>query len=269
MTVVQRSIKTENEQQFKEALNFTSRWGFLSKEIYFKFFCDRNRSKQFRHWQAITKTGYLVKSKVNDNICYLTLKGRRHLNQQSQTSRFHLYIQHDSLVAHFILNLQKQKKIMRYWIESELKSDQIAAYSVLGAERVDRFPDAVIDVIVDGQVQRYALEIERKVKSRFRYNKMVMHYSYYKKLKGVLFGCDRLSTNKAIQRAFFDSHLATTDFKIGTYLCSDFEKDSLNCLVVTQRNTENLEAFLFGKATNELAQNEELKWDCSPTLKVS
>ncbi len=238
------SIKTENQAQLLQAMQFTARWGFLSKEIYFKHFCHRHLSKQYRQWKMITKSGFFVRSKVNKNICYLTAKGRKVLKVDGQPARFHLYIEHDTLVAELVLTLQREKKIMRYWIESELKSDLMTAYSVLGGERIDRFPDAVIDVMVGGRVERYAIEIERKVKSNFRYNKMVMSYSNYEKLKGVLFGCNTSSTVKTIQKSFFDSQLAKTDFKIGTYLCDDFKSKGLSSAVETRNNSTKLDQFL-------------------------
>ena len=238
------SIKSENQAQLLQAMQFAARWGFLNKEIYFKHFCHRHLSKQYRQWNMITQSGLFVRSKVNRNVCYLTAKGRKALKADSLPARFHLYIEHDTLVADLILTLQREKKIMRYWIESELKSDLMTAYSVLGGERIDRFPDAVIDVIADGRVERYAIEIERIVKSNFRYNKMAIDYSNYEKLKGVLFGCYAQSTVKTIQKSFFDSQLAKTDFKIGTYLCDDFKSKGLSSAVETQTNSTTLNQFL-------------------------
>lgn len=242
-----------------QAIHFASRWGFLSRDIYFRHFCKKRRSTQYVYWKNITSSGYFVRSKVNDRICYITPKAKNILMQESREARFHIYIEHDSLVADLILNLEQEKKLMLYWTESELKTDLMTAYSILGAERVDRFPDAVIDVIVNGKVERFAVEIERKVKSGFRYNKMVMSYSYYKNLRGVLFGCNTFSTIKAIQKSFFESQLATTEFKIGTYLYDDFEFDSLQCPVQTQQGEYTLNHFLGFKSEHQLGQPSNKK----------
>ena len=237
-------MKSLESKTLMDAIQFASRWGFLSRDIYFKYFCDKRRAMQYIYWKNITSSGYFVRSKVNDQVCYLTTKGKKLLSEESNSARFHVYIEHDTLVADLILMLQIQKKIVRYWTEAELKKSQLTAYSVLGGERVDRYPDAVIDVNANGQIERYAIEIERKVKSRFRYNKMVLNYSYYKKLKGVLFGCDRLSTAKAIQNSFFDSQLAKSEFKIGTYHYSEFEEQGLHCKVQSQIGFEPIKRFL-------------------------
>ena len=217
-------MRQMNEQIAKQAQGFAARWGFLTRDLFFDFFCKRSRAQQFRYWNDLVDKGLFVQSKVNPEVYFLSYRSRADYREMARPSRFHIYVDHDAIVARVFLTLEDCGIISRYWLEDELMRNPIDAYSVLGASKVYRVPDMVFDLKTTSGTIRCALEIEKTVKSQSRYEKMALAYLDYRGLNLLLFGCANPATEAAVKRAFSGKALVEKNVVPGLFLYPDFGK---------------------------------------------
>lgn len=223
-------MRTLDESIIKQAQEFTARWGFLTRDLFFKFFCAKQRSQKFEYWNRLTGTGLFVKSKSNSEVLFLSRKSRHYFAGESRPSRFHVFIDHDAIVADVLLTLERLDLIREYWLEDELMRDAPLAYRVLGADKVYRIPDLVFDLKASNDQVRCVLEIEKTLKTSARYQKMSLAFGEYGHINLVLFGCESTYTESVIKRAFSAS-LGSQKVVPGTFLYEDFLNSALSAKV--------------------------------------
>jgi hypothetical protein len=220
-------MRAMNEQTAKQAQEFAARWGFLTRDLFFDFFCQKSRAQQFRYWNDLLSKGLFVKSKVNPDVFFLSYKSRSDYRGMARPSRFHLYVDHDAIVARVLLTLGSYGVVSRYWLEDELMKNPMDAYSVLGASKIHRIPDMVFDLKTRLGTIRCALEIEKTVKPQSRYQKMALAYLDYRGVNLILFGCTNRATESAVQRSFSGKALAEKNVVPGLFLYPEFEQMKL------------------------------------------
>lgn len=225
-------MRTLDDSIIKQAQEFTARWGFLTRDLFFKFFCEKQRSQKFEYWNRLVGTGLFVKSKSNSEVLFLSRKSRSLFAGESRPSRFHVFIDHDAIVADVLLTLEQLDLVREYWLEDELMRDPPLAYRVLGADKVYRIPDLVFDLKTPtgGQV-RCVLEIEKTLKTSARYERMALAYGDYDHINLVLFGCESSYTESIIKRSFSASLGGGQRVVPGTFLYEDFLKSALSAKV--------------------------------------
>ncbi|MFN8943702.1 MAG: hypothetical protein ACK5WZ_03665 [Pseudobdellovibrionaceae bacterium] len=196
-------MKPLNMEILRSAQDFTARWGFLTQEIFFEFFCPMSQAQQYRYWAWLVDQGYFYKSNANPQVLLLTKKSRIRFGSLARPSRLPTYVTHDAIVARVFLAFHRRGLIVKSWLEDELMRNPIDAYKVLGAERIHRVPDLVFDLkTADGSGIRCALEIERVTKSQSRYSKIALAYLGCSRVSVILFGCGQEATERAIRNAF-------------------------------------------------------------------
>jgi hypothetical protein len=256
-------LRNLDETIIKNAQQFTARWGFLTRDLFFKFFCSKQRSQQFNYWNRLIGSGFFVKSKANSEVLFLSKNSRKVFGSESRPSRFHAFIDHDEIIADFLLTLETYELIQQYWIEDELIRDPALAYRVLGADKVYRIPDLIFDLRTPTGQMRCVLEIEKTAKTQARYQKMSLAYSDYSHINLVLFGCENSYIETSISKVFSTSFGVGKRVVPGLFLYEDFLKSVFAAKVRFADKEFTLEKMLqfFTKHPIRAANSKvDLKW---------
>lgn len=225
-----------------DAVQFAARWGFLSKGLFFKYICLKSEPRQFFYWNHLIDQGYFEKSKVNSNVLYLkTNKKVKSLTSYKSGARFHLYVDHDILVADCLFEFQRSNLVGNYKLENQLKENVLLAYSSLGGDHLGRYPDALFQT--NETKKTVAFEVEKTVKTYLRLNRMLLNYSFYEKVDSVLFAVVDESIGKAIKNVFFDSSAAVNK-DIGVFLLDEFKDLKMDTVVESRKGKVLLREFL-------------------------
>ena len=224
-------MRTLDETIINQAQEFAARWGFLTKDLFFKFFCTKQRSQKFEYWNRLVESGLFVRSKSKPEVLFLSKKGRNNFWKESRPSRFHVFIDHDAIIADILLTLEQHDLVRQYWLEDELMRDPSLAYGVLGADKIYRIPDLVFDLKTPGEQVRCVLEIEKTMKTSSRYSKMALAYCDYCNINLVLFGCEDRYIENVVIRTFFTSFGVGQKIVPGTFLYEDFLKSTFSTKV--------------------------------------
>lgn len=224
-------MRTLDDSIIKQAQEFTARWGFLTRDLFFKFLCEKQRTQKFEYWNRLAGTGLFVKSKSNSEVLFLSRKSRNLFAGESRPSRFHVFIDHDAIVADVLLTLKRLDLVREYWLEDELMRDPPLAYRILGADKVYRIPDLVFDLKTPNGQVRCVLEIEKTLKTSARYERMALAYGDYDHINLVLFGCESTYTEGIVKKSFSASFGGGQRVVPGTFLFEDFLKSTLSAKV--------------------------------------
>ncbi len=221
-----------NPRILQLASGFAARWGFLTQEIFFEFFCNKSRAQKYRYWSFLVERGNFFPSKTNTQVLLLTKKGRTPFREMARPARLSMYVDHDALVARVFLALQPRDLIVRSWLEDELIRNPMETYAILGTNSVHRVPDLVFDLkSAGGGFVRCALEIERTVKSQGRYAKMALAYLGYAKIDVIIFGCGGAATEAAVRRAFSGGAFVDKKRIPGIFNFTEFDPTSLQTVI--------------------------------------
>lgn len=238
-------MRIMNDKIIREAQTFTARWGFLTRGLFFEFFCVMSQAQQYRYWDYLVSSGLFCESKANPQVLLLTYKTRALFGDAARPSRLPAYVEHDALIARVFISLNQRGLIAKSWLEDELIRNPLEAYTVLGSDRTPRIPDLVFDLkTLAGTQIRCALEIERTVKSQSRYAKMALSYLGYSKLNMILFGCGNASTEAAVRKAFSGAAFAAGKRIPGVFLYEEFDPENLQTPIRFQDRQFSIQNFL-------------------------
>ena len=238
-------MRSMNLGVVRDAQEFTARWGFLTRELFYEFICGMRPTQNYRYWNYLTEQGHFVKSNANPLVLLLSYRSRRTLcGSSARPSRLPVYIEHDSAAARFLLTLQSYNLIEKYWLEDDLMRNPLDSFSILGADKIRRLPDLVFDLKTEGENIRCALEIERTVKPQSRYDKIAMSYVGYSKLSLVLFGCNGMATERAVSRAFQGNVLAQNRIVPGLFQIDEFKHKGIESRIRFQAREHSIQKFI-------------------------
>lgn len=251
-------MKPLNLEIVRDAQKFTARWGFLTKELFFDFFCNFGKTQRYFYWKYLTASNLFIPSAATDAVVLLSLKSRRsEFGKSARPSRLPTYIGHDAIAARFILTLERLDMIATYWLEDELIRNTTAAYQVLGAERLHRIPDVVFDLKTASGTLRCALEVEKTAKTQARYSKMALAYLGYKKVGITLFACGNAWTENAVRGAFQGRTFLEQKKIPGVFQYADFDGHSIQAPIRFGNNQMTVREFL------EVATQRPVEFDKS------
>lgn len=238
-------MRKMNSEIIRNAQIFASRWGFLTRDIFFDFICELGRSQNYEYWNHLVASGLFVRSAASDSVLLLSHKSRRsNFGKSARPSRLPTYIEHDAIAARYLLTLERTNLISTYWLEDELLRNPTTAYQVLGAERLHRIPDVVFDLKTATGTLRCALEVEKTAKTHARYSKMALTYLGYKKIGITLFACGNAWTENAVQLAFQGRTFEEKKKIPGRFQYLDFESHSLEAMIRFGSNQMRMKEFL-------------------------
>lgn len=234
-----------NDEIICAAQEFAARWGFLTQDLFFQFFCPMSQAQQYRYWSHLIEEGYFYKSNASPRVLLLTHKSRVKFGGFARSARLPIYVEHDAVVARVFLALDRRGLLASSWLEDELMRNPMEAYVVLGAEQVHRVPDLVFDLkTFDGSHLRCALEIEKTTKSQSRYAKIALAYLGYAKISVILFGCSHSTTERAVSMAFKGNESAESKRVPGIFQYNAFKPSSLEGTIRFQDKEFKIEKFL-------------------------
>ena len=70
-------MKTIHPEIKRQAIHFASRFGFITREIFFDHFCDRSRSQKYLIWKMLIDERWLLPHQAAHLTAYLSPKARR------------------------------------------------------------------------------------------------------------------------------------------------------------------------------------------------
>lgn len=220
------------EEQLKEScIQFAGRWGFLTRNLFFKYFCNKQKTQQLKYWSRLVKTGNFLKSIYDENVLILSSKGKSQCSVQARTPRFFQYIKHDEIVADVTLAFSTRGLVDRFWLEDELFRNHLLAFQVLGGNKIMRVPDMIFELRPAYQKLRFAIEIEKTQKAKIRYDKMAMAYCDLQNVDLVIFGCIDLPTEKSIEDSFKGNENVSQRPKAAFFQFAEFAKEGFSCRI--------------------------------------
>lgn len=209
-------MRNLDQSIISDAIEFASRWGFLTKRIFIEFLCNKSGAQTFRYWRRLVSDGYFVASSSSNDILQLSVRSRRqHQGTQLRPSRSPIYVEHDSSVARLFFAVERIGAVKNYWLEDDLLRDSVEAYDLLGGNRLDRLPDLILELLTQSGLRRFAVEVEKTLKTRARYDRIALAYQSYSKLDGVLFVCASPTIEAAVNRAFNETQFEKQKFGLG------------------------------------------------------
>ncbi len=211
----------------KATIDFTARFGFVTRDIFFEYLCPRQRTQKFEQWNALRRDQIIKPSSSLDHVYYLTKSARKRVRRSVAPARSAIFVEHDSTTASVYFELNRSGLLLRSWTDYELSSSPWDACSVLGTDRLEKIPDMVVDMKSKNGQLRIALETERSRKSNLRYDQASLHYLRFKNVNLVLYCCINESTMKAVERAFSAEVFRKAEKTPVLFLLSDFEKSKM------------------------------------------
>ena len=224
-------MENKNYLEVKDlAIQFVARFGFISNEIFCKYICGLGRTQNFIYFKKLLNEKIIFKCRGPYDVYYLTAKGKKiALNVVATRSIF--FVEHDLSVVKFLFSLVETGLVLRFWTEPELFGDHSLLYSVLGTDRVEKSPDLIVDLKSQSGYLRFAIEVERSVKTKQRYDHLALSYLQLKNVQLCLFVCENATIKKSITNSFQEDIFAENNKIPILLLSSDFEKDGLDASV--------------------------------------
>ena len=230
---------------------FAIKFGFLTRDLFFDFFCPTKRTQKYEHFNRLIKTGAFVRSDGGPNLLYLSSRRRKQLPVKAVPARFPSFIPHDTDVARFLLLAERCGVVTRSWTEAELATAPWDAQELLGSEILAKLPDLLIDLNSDQNRIRIAVEVERTRKSRMRLDRVASSYLGMKKVDLVLFGCETNTVADEVKRAFGYPAFQSSDKGPIYFQTSALRRSGLDCEAEVFGRRESLRQLLLKLAPND------------------
>ena len=228
-----------------EAIKFTGKAGFLSKEIWHQYFGVGAYRWQEKQLKFLEDRGYLKrpKNEFTERIFSLTDKSVTLLASMKQPCVSPVpvkYLPHDSVVAKAMLSLQKKRLVSNFHFERELKTYGIKDFLLSNKDHDQKYPDAIFKMTAYGELRTAAIEYEREQKSSSRYKNILWQYTQLTNLSVVLYICENTAIQKAVERAM--KHLGQTELvdRMGYVEADEWRNDPASASIKLKSRTVKL-----------------------------
>jgi hypothetical protein len=236
-----------------DAIRFTAKTGFLTREIWSEFFARggrRARQKQL---------AFLISQKILDPHSCRPLHGVYELgpfgkalllsnNYAFVTAPTSHLLSHDEFVATSVLKLRTLGLVDRWSTEAELKSKNDKQFVLELRNQERKFPDAVLVMKTPNKQFIVAIEYERSGKTIRRYRRLLEEYCYLFQIDLVLIVARDDAIIRRIERARRASGLARILGRLGYAVACDWIKDPARASISINDEVTTLEKFLGGLA---------------------
>lgn len=261
-----RTMRRSNPALQLSAETFATKFGFVTRDLFFEFFCPTKRTQQYEHFNRLVKVGAFVRSDNDQNLLYLSSRRRRSLPVKAVPARFPSFIKHDTDVARFLLLAERGKFVSRSWTEQELAIAPWDAQALLGSELLAKLPDLLIDLTCNQNRIRIAIEIERTRKSRMRLDRIASSYLGMKSVDLVIYGCETDAIASELKRAF--GYVAFRDSDKGPvyFQTSALRRNGLDCEAEVFGRRETLRELLLKLAPSDAKREQNPKPDDNRTV---
>ncbi len=185
----------------QQVLQFVRRFGFITKGIFFRYFCRKSKTQKYVHWKILIKDGLLCECSAWPGVFTLSPIGRG-VTQQEIVATVPAALSHDVFAAKTLLEFLESGLVSESWIEVELARHPVTASEILGVLQPDKFPDLVLELIVPFGKVRVAIEIELSLKSKRRYQIISTKYQAMTKIDLVVYCCGSHGIYRTVMQAF-------------------------------------------------------------------
>lgn len=215
-------MRTLNPEVKRQAIEFTARFGFITRDIFFKHLCPYKHTQRYRTWRELIDQRWLIPHNSERKSAYLSRKSRLSYAPTAVAARSQYFIEHDAIAAVIALELCRLNIVKRFWTEPEMARSIWDVYSILGSNHADKIPDLVLDLNGSCGNLRIALEIERTMKSKQRYDVAALSYLGMKNVDLVIYGCAGKKLSDRIRTAFHGEAFSKSYKAPAVFLLEDF-----------------------------------------------
>lgn len=189
-----------------QALLFTGKIGFLSRDLWSTFFGEGSERWQYQQLAYLIERGYL-RPHSNPEARSTFVLGKKGI-EFVQLQRGSLvtpppvtYLTHDGVVTKSMRHLQELSLLKKWSCEKEMKRDGVKDFLVSERDGDLKYPDAVFEIHAYGKSRTVAFEYERQRKSFSRYKGILWQYSGLTNLSMVIFAYEKAAIKTTIEAA--------------------------------------------------------------------
>lgn len=237
-------------------IEFAAKVGFLTKRLWYEHFAKRSVSQNCRIWNSFLSEEHFKPhpSKSLKDTLVLNRKGRSFLEAKGLSAVLppHMnQIDHDEIVARFLIQLENQNGIVGIETESEMKQKFMLWMRTTREGRGAKFPDLTLS-LKDGSIyKRVAVELELSKKNFDRCKKMMTSYSSKKDIDVIVYVAEQKAIFDRIARAMKEVNYPSWERPVGFSHLKDWVADPMNASIYLSNGINTLKDW-----TNPIAKNE-------------
>ena len=210
-------------------MRFVAKTGFLSREIWLRFFVRGSDRWLRKKWAALRTNGLFepLSKEHAPNVLVLTTKGKvlaKHEGFDPVTRPAIQNLKHDAILSSFLLELESLNLLQCWKAEAELERDVDGTGCGINLARLTKFPDAEIVPKASLRNQVLAVELELTLKSRKRYLDILNRYAGKKNLLGVLFIVGTENIRQALIETREKQRFVLYSLPVGVMRLSDWQE---------------------------------------------
>lgn len=182
----------------REEIAFAAKYGFLTRDLWLRFFETGGRTSQYVRWNRLTEREFFkaYPAARSDEVLVLNRANAWKFCLGDPVNPPPLaQLRHDELAASGAVRLERGRLVSGIQSEAELKRTEFDWHNALL-----KFPDLLVQVAD----QKIAIELELTQKSRDRYRKLVDCYLRRQDLRYIIFVVPNKAIMNALVRAFGD-----------------------------------------------------------------
>jgi hypothetical protein len=202
----------------EEVVRFIAKTGFISKDLWGEFFFVGGQPRWRRQvWADLLNRKYLVPHPFGriSNVYVLNRHNKEIIDfvcGKAAKSPPAAQLDHDEILSRGLLRLERARGLVQWMSEAELKSTSgEVVHRIETQGQLIKFPDALVYTGRTAKALPIAIELEKTLKSRSRYEQIVAAYASMGGLRAILYICDSAVTERAIgqalERAYFPEAL--------------------------------------------------------------
>lgn len=215
-----------------DEIRFAAKTGFLSKDIWKKFFAPPSKSWQSRRWRSFVKSKVFVPHPSSTAKDVLVLNPDSKLvistvQRNFSCPPFVAQLQHDEIAAIGMQRLLNEKVISRFFTESEQRRMFIKPEDEIDRTKKAKYPDGVLRIGQQENGLLLALEIELTRKSRKRYLEVFTRYESLSMMSGIVFITGTSGIFRGIHAAMKEHGFNVYRCPVGFCNLEDWQKSPL------------------------------------------
>lgn len=200
-------------------IKFAAKSGFLTKDLWNEFFARGCLSWKYKLWDSLTDEKIFQPHYAKNASGCIVLNRRHNLVQkivggEFVSPPFVSQLDHDEKLAKIILGILKDKILINYRLEPELKRLGSGLRRQYGSEQKDKYPDALIQ-IANEKKTRIAIELELTKKDPKRYRQIMDTYSSFSRADMLIFVVRNDRITQTIKQAMRDSYYPNWERPVG------------------------------------------------------
>ena len=189
-----------------DEIRFAAKTGFLSKNIWRKFFAPPSKSWQSRRWRSFVASKIFVPHPSSTAKDVLVLNPENKLvvstvRRNISSPPFVAQLQHDEIAAEGMQRLLNERVITNFLTESEQRRMFVKPEHEVDRTKKAKYPDGVLRIGSQEHGLLLALEIELTRKSRKRYQDIFTRYESLDLTTGIVFVTATSGTFSGIHKA--------------------------------------------------------------------